>query len=91
MSYATLMVYVNVDRVSKQLMGVAASLANKFSAKLIGVSALAIMPPVVAEGVVVVDNASEVDIALMKAKLADAEKKFGRPREPGCRSSGEQL
>jgi len=91
MSYATLMVYVNVDRVSKQLMGVAASLANKFSARLIGVSALAIMPPVVAEGVVVVDNASELDIALMKSKLADAEKKFGRPREPGCRSSGEQL
>jgi nucleotide-binding universal stress UspA family protein len=76
MSYATLMVYVNADRVSKQLVGVAASLANKFSAKLIGVSALAIMPPVVAEGVVVVDNASEFDIALMKAKLADAENQF---------------
>ena len=46
MSYATLMVYLNVDRVSKQLIGVAAKLAEKFSAKLIGVSALAIMPPV---------------------------------------------
>jgi hypothetical protein len=76
MSYATLMVYLNVDCVSKQLIGVAAKLAEKFSAKLIGVSALAIMPPVAAEGVVIVDNASEFDIALMKAKLADAENKF---------------
>jgi nucleotide-binding universal stress UspA family protein len=76
MSYATLMVYVNVDRVPKRLVGVAASLADKFSAKLIGVSAVAIMPPVVAEGVVIVDNASEFDIAQMKAKLAEAEAKF---------------
>ena len=77
MSYATLLVYVNVDRVSKQLVDIAAGLADKFSAKLIGLSALAIMPPFVAEGVVIVDNASELDIAQMKAKLADAGKKFG--------------
>ena len=76
MSYATLMVYVNVDRVSKQLVGVAAGLADKFSAKLIGLSALAIMPPFVAEGVVIVDNASEFDIAQIRAKLADAGDKF---------------
>jgi hypothetical protein len=76
MSYATLMVYLNVDRVSKQLIGVAAKLAEKFSAKLIGVSALGIRPPVAAEGFVIVDNASEFDIAQMKAKLADAENKF---------------
>jgi nucleotide-binding universal stress UspA family protein len=76
MSYATLMVYLNVERVSKQLIGVAAELAEKFSARLIGVSALAIMPPVAAEGFVIVDNASEFDIAQMKAKLADAENKF---------------
>jgi hypothetical protein len=76
MSYATLMAYVNADHVSKQLIGVAGSLANKFSSKLIGISALAIRPPVVAEGVVIVDNTSEFDIAQMKAKLADAENKF---------------
>jgi hypothetical protein len=34
MSYATLMVYVNVDHVSKTLVGVAAGLTDKFSAKL---------------------------------------------------------
>jgi len=76
MSYATLMVYLNVDQVSKQLVSVAAGLADKFSAKLIGLSALAIMPPVVAEGVVVVDNATEFDIAKMTAKLEHAGNKF---------------
>ena len=76
MSYATLMVYVNADRVSKQLVSVAAGIADKFSAKLIGLSALAIMPPFVAEGVVIVDNATEFDIAKMKARLAEAENKF---------------
>jgi hypothetical protein len=67
MSYATLMVYVNADHVPKQLVGVAADVANKFSARLIGLSALAVVPPFVAEGVVIVDNASEFDIARMKA------------------------
>src|SRR5665811_1671238 len=76
MSYATLLVYVNVDRVSKQLVGIAAGLADKFSAKLIGLSALAIMPPFVAEGVVIVDNASELDITQMKTRLAEAGDKF---------------
>ena len=50
MSYATLMVYVNADRVSKQLVSVAAGVADKFSAKLVGLSALAIMPPVCRRG-----------------------------------------
>ena len=76
MSYATLMVYVNADRVSKQLVSVAAGIAEKCSAKLIGLSALAIMPPFVAPGVVIVDNATEFDIAKMKATLAEAENKF---------------
>jgi nucleotide-binding universal stress UspA family protein len=76
MSYATLIVYVNVDHVSKQLIGVAAGVADKFAAKLIGLSALAVLPPVVAEGIVVVDNATEFDIAKMKANLAEAGKKF---------------
>jgi nucleotide-binding universal stress UspA family protein len=77
MSYATLLVYVNADRPSKQLVGVAAGLADKFSAKLIGLSALAVLPPFVAEGVVIVDNATEFDIAKMKATLADAGSRFG--------------
>lgn len=76
MSYAAVLAYVNADHVSKQLVGVAAGVADKFSAKLIGLSALAIMPPFVADGVVIVDNATEADIAKMKARLADAAKKF---------------
>jgi nucleotide-binding universal stress UspA family protein len=76
MSYATLMVYVNVDHASKALVSVAADLASKFSAKLIGLSALAIVPPVVAEGVVIVDHASELEIAQMRKSLAEAGDKF---------------
>lgn len=76
MSYATLLAYVNVDHVSKQLVGVAAGVADKFSARLGGLSALAVMPPFVADGVVIVDYATESDIANMKAKLAEAGKKF---------------
>jgi nucleotide-binding universal stress UspA family protein len=76
MSYAALLVYVNVDHVSKQLIGVAAGVADKFSAKMVGLSAVAVLPPFVAEGVVIVDNATEYDIAKMKANLAEAEKKF---------------
>ena len=75
MSYATLLVWVNVDHVSKQLVSIAAGVADKFAAKLIGLSALAILLPFVAEGVVIVDNASELDIA--KGVLDAYEKKAG--------------
>lgn len=76
MSYATLMVYVNVDHASKALVGVAADLADKFSAKLIGLSARAIVPPVVAEGVVIADHASEFEIAQIRTSFAEAEANF---------------
>jgi nucleotide-binding universal stress UspA family protein len=72
MSYATLMVWVNVDHVSKQFVGVAAGLADKFAANLLGLSAVTIVPPFVAEGVVVIDNATEFDVAKVKASLAEA-------------------
>lgn len=91
MSYATLLVYVNADHVSNQLTGVAAGVADKFSANLIGLSALAVLPPFAAEGVVIVDNASEFDIAKMNAKLVEAGKKFrvaaGASREIEWRSA----
>lgn len=76
MSYATLLIYVNADHVSKPLVAVAAGLAGKFSARLIGLSALAVVPPFVAEGVVIVDQASDADIARMKATLAEAGEHF---------------
>lgn len=76
MSYATLMVWINVDHVSSQLVRVAVGVANEFAAKLVGLSAVAIVPPFVAEGVVIVDNATEFDIAKMKSNLAEAGSKF---------------
>ena len=76
MSYATLMVYVNVDHASRALFNVAADLADRFSAKLIGLSALAVVPPVVAEGVVIVDHASELELAQMRKSLAEAGERF---------------
>jgi nucleotide-binding universal stress UspA family protein len=72
MSYATLLVWVNVDRVSKQFVSVAVGVADKFAAKLLGLSTAAIVPPFVAKGVVVVNNATEFDSAKMKASLAEA-------------------
>ena len=91
MSYATLLVYVNADHVSKPLVAVAADLADRFRARLVGLSALAIMPPFVAEGVVIVDNATEFDIAKMKARLAEAGNSFraaaGDDREIEWRSA----
>jgi nucleotide-binding universal stress UspA family protein len=76
MSFATLLVYVDADHVSQQFVGVAGGLADRFSARLIGLSALATLPPFVAEGVVIVDNASEADVALMEAKLAETGEAF---------------
>lgn len=72
MSYATLMVWVNVDHVSKKFVGVAASLADKFNARLLGLSAVAIFPPFAAPGIVTVANAAEFDIENMKESLIDA-------------------
>lgn len=72
MSYATLMVWVNVDHVSKQFVGVAADVADKFAANLIGLSAVAIIPPYIAEGMVIVDDRTEFNIAEVKASLAEA-------------------
>ena len=82
MSYATLLVYVNADHVSKQLVGVAAGLADKFSAKLIGLSALAVMPPFVAEGVVIVDNATRI-----RHREDESQACGGRKQVSGCRGS----
>lgn len=91
MSYATLMVWVNVDHVSKQFVGVAADVADKFAAHLIGLSAVEMVPPFVAEGVVIVDHATEFDIDKVKATLAEAGSKVqtvvGKGRQIEWRSA----
>lgn len=70
MSYAALMVYVENDAAPERRVRLAASLADRFTASLIGLSALAAPPPVVADGMVM-DALTDADIQLMRAKLAD--------------------
>ena len=70
MSYAGIMVYVEADDTPDQRVRLAANLADKFAATLIGLSALAIPPPVVADGMLM-DGPTEVDIEMMKAKLVE--------------------
>jgi nucleotide-binding universal stress UspA family protein len=66
MSYAALMVYVDPDRVPEQLVRLAAHLANKFNAALIGLSAIA---PLVADGLLAAEMSPD-HIKKMRAKLA---------------------
>jgi hypothetical protein len=68
MSYASLMVYVEADATPERRVRLAASLADQFNAMLIGVCALAIPPPVMADGMVM-DEWADDDIELMRAKL----------------------
>jgi nucleotide-binding universal stress UspA family protein len=77
MSYAALMVYVEAYEKPEQRVRLAAELAAAFNAQLIGLSALAIPPPTVADGMVLADP-TEVDIKLMRATLAEKEEWFGR-------------
>jgi nucleotide-binding universal stress UspA family protein len=69
-SYASVMVYVEADAAPERRVRLAASLADQFNAMLIGVSALAVPPPVMADGMVM-DEWTDEDIELMRAKLAD--------------------
>jgi nucleotide-binding universal stress UspA family protein len=70
MPYAALIAYVEADSMPEQRVRLAASLADRFAAKLIGLSALAIPPPVVADGMVMAES-TDVDIQLMRADLAE--------------------
>lgn len=69
MSYAALMVYVEIEGIPEQRVRIASELAGKFDAALIGVSARAVSPPFVAEGVII-EETTEADIRQMRAALA---------------------
>jgi hypothetical protein len=69
-SYASLMVYVEADATPERRVRLAAALADKFGARLTGVSAVAAPPPIVANGLAVAEWTVE-DIELMRAKLDD--------------------
>jgi nucleotide-binding universal stress UspA family protein len=64
------MVYVEADGAPEPRVRLAAALADEFNAVLIGLSALAAPPPMVADGMVM-DEPTDIDIELMRAKLAD--------------------
>jgi nucleotide-binding universal stress UspA family protein len=75
MSYASVMVYIEADAVPEQRVRVAADLANRFNGTLIGLSALSLPPPVVADGVVM-SYVTDADFELLRARLAETEKCF---------------
>ena len=69
MSYAALMVYVDVDGIPEQRVRIASELAAKFDATLIGFSARAVPPPFVDEGMITAVT-TEADIKKMHKALA---------------------
>ena len=84
MSYASVMVYVEAYGSPEQRVRLTAGLADEFNAMLIGLSALAAPPPVVADGMVM-DEPTDADIELMRAKLAKQRQLV--PRHRGRRSA----
>ena len=71
MAYATILVYVDAEGSPEGPVRIAAELAGKFNATLIGVSALGIRPPFAAEGVVIDEKLTEAEIKQIRANLAD--------------------
>jgi hypothetical protein len=69
MSFANVMVYVDPQQQEEGQIRVAESIAKRFDGSVIGVSAFAIEPPFVAEGVII-EETGEQDLRRMKADLA---------------------
>jgi hypothetical protein len=69
MSYAVVMAYVDANGMPEQRVRLAASLAEKFNATLIGLSALAVHPPFLIEGVAIqqATAADIVEISLLRS------------------------
>jgi nucleotide-binding universal stress UspA family protein len=63
------MVFVELEGTPEPCVRVAASLAGKFGATLIGISASAIPPPVLADSMVIIQAPTAADIELMTEKL----------------------
>jgi len=82
-TYRTLMVYVEDEASSEPRIRLAASLAERRNASLIGLSAQMMRPPFVAEGVVI-EEESEADI---RARLSEREGYFHRIVGTGRRSA----
>jgi nucleotide-binding universal stress UspA family protein len=75
MSFANVMVYVDPQQQEEGQIRVAEAVATRFDASIIGVSAFAIEPPFVAEGVVIAET-TEADVERMQAEVAAKEQWF---------------
>src|SRR5690349_1870247 len=75
MSFAAIMVHVEIDGLPEARIRIAADLSARFDAALIGISGRALPPPFVAEGVVI-EETTEADIIKLKAALAAKGKWF---------------
>ena len=75
MTVATIMVYVDPAQQAEEQVRVARSIATKFKASVIGVSAFAIERDFVAEGVIIQETTPE-DLKRMKTELAEKERWF---------------
>jgi nucleotide-binding universal stress UspA family protein len=69
MSFATIMVQVDVERDSEQRVQVALALADRFRATLIGISGMALRPAFAAGGIVVYAEPTERDRETLTARL----------------------
>jgi hypothetical protein len=84
MTVASIMVYIDPAQQAEELVRVARSIAAKFEASIVGVSAFAIEPNFVAEGVIIRETTPE-EVKRMKTALAEKEQWFreivGFPKE----------
>jgi nucleotide-binding universal stress UspA family protein len=69
LQFANVMVYVDPQQKEEGQIRVADAIAKRFDSSVIGVSAFAVEPPVVAEGIIV-EKTSEDELRRMKASLA---------------------
>jgi nucleotide-binding universal stress UspA family protein len=76
MSYAAMMVHLDVDRDSEQRVQLALHLADQFEASLIGIAGLALRPAVLAAGVVVFSEPTQCDLRQMTAAFEEMGKRF---------------
>ncbi len=76
MSYSTLMVHLDIDRSNKARLQIAGELAERFDARLIGIAAADIQPPLYfMEGEAAQDQL-EKDRARLKSQIVDCEAEF---------------
>jgi nucleotide-binding universal stress UspA family protein len=92
MSYATVLVYVDAEQSAEGPVRIAAAVAEKFNATLIGLSALGVRPAFAAEGIVIDERLSPALVDELKAELSETETWFrriagGDPRRREWRSA----